>query len=98
MEVDTEAVLVDQAGQVVQAGQDADQEDFRESVQIDDDFDIKEYCCPKSQDFDPCNPLDWLASLLSIVAFGGIFYVIKLVWLYLALPTLPDLIEWILSE
>ena len=70
---------------------------FQEAVEIDD-FEIKEFCCPKSQDFDPCNPLDWLASLLSLIAFGGIFYVIKIVWLYLALPTLPDLIEWILSE
>ena len=97
MEVDTEAVLVDQAGQAVQAGQDADQEAFQEAVQIED-FEIKEFCCPKSQDFDPCNPLDWLASLLSLVAFGGIFYVIKIVWLYLGVPTLPDLLEWILKE
>ena len=99
MEVDTEAVLVDQAGQAVQAvqaGQDADQEAFQEAVEIDD-FNIRYFCCPKSQDFDPCNPCDWLASLLSLIAFGGIFYVIKVVWLYLGVPTLPDLLEWIIS-
>ena len=31
MEVDTEAVLVDQAGQAVQVGQDADQEAYQQS-------------------------------------------------------------------
>ena len=70
---------------------------FQDAVEIDD-FDIKEYCCPKSQDFDPCNPCDWLAAILSLIAFGGIFYFIKVSWLYLGVPTLPDLLEWILKE
>jgi len=40
-----------------------------------DDPQDKEYitfcdlCCPKGQDFDPANPLDWLASLLSLAFF-----------------------------
>ena len=100
MEVDTEAVLVDQAGQAVQAGspgQDADQEAFQEAVQIDD-FNIKDFCCPKSQDFDPCNPCDWAASLLSLAFFLIAFYVIKEVWLYCNIPTVPDLIGHVLTE
>ena len=35
IEVDTEAVLVDQAGQAVQVGQDADQEAFQQSHYIE---------------------------------------------------------------
>ena len=35
MEVDTEAVLVDQAGQAVQIGQDADQEAYQQSHYIE---------------------------------------------------------------
>ena len=35
MEVDTEAVLVDQSGQAVQAGQDPDQEAFQQSHYIE---------------------------------------------------------------
>jgi len=51
-----------------------EEEDSLKKVDIKTD-DPKEYvtfcdlCCPKGQDFDPANPLDWLASLLSLAFF-----------------------------
>jgi len=41
-----------------------------------------ELCCPKGQDFDPANPLDWLASLLSLAFFLLAFFSIKYLLVY----------------
>ena len=102
-----------QAGQVVTFDQEAKQADdqvdapgqaakwqkaHKKAVQKDDYKVCKNMCCPKSQDFDPCNPCDWAASLLSLAFFLIAFYVIKEVWLYCNIPTVPDLIGHVLTE
>jgi hypothetical protein len=95
---DPEAKQADQDDQVDAPGQVARQKARKKAVQKDDYKVCKNMCCSKSQDFDPCNPCDWAASLLSLAFFLIAFYVIKEVWLYCNIPTVPDLIGHVLTE
>ena len=95
---DQEAKQADEDDQVDAPGQVARQKARKKAVQKDDYKVCKNMCCPKSQDFNPCNPCDWAAALLSLAFFLIAFYVFYEVWLYCEIPTVPDLIGHVLTE
>ena len=96
---DEEAKQADEDDQVDAPGQAEKRQKARKKAVQKDDYKVcKNMCCPKSQDFDPCNPCDWAAALLSLTFFLVAFYVIKEVWLYCNIPTVPDLIGHVLTE
>ena len=95
---DQEVKQADEDDQVDAPGQVARQKARKKAVQKDDYKVCKNMCCPKSQDFNPCNPCDWAAALLSLAFFLIAFYVFYEVWLYCEIPTVPDLIGHVLTE